>query len=92
MLTTIRGGFTQFIPAVPTAYAKALHKMFIPPYYEDKGKPAMKWNFLKQYVGKSPSDPLTLGKDIDAVSGATWTSTSVTFAVKKAVVIVFNFI
>ena len=57
MLTTIRGGFTQFIPAVPTAYAKELHKMFIPPYYEDKGKPVpgtARVKILKCKEGTSP--------------------------------------
>ncbi|NND72092.1 MAG: FMN-binding protein [Rhodothermales bacterium] len=59
---------------------------------EDKGKPAQTWNFLKQYLGKSSSDPLTVGKDIDAVSGATWTSTSVTNAIKRGVVVYKSFV
>ena len=59
---------------------------------EDKGKPAQTWNFLKQYLGKSSEDALTVGKDIDAVSGATWTSTSVTVAIKKAVVVYKSYV
>ena len=59
---------------------------------EDKGKPAQTWNFLKQYIGKSSGDELTVGKDIDAVSGATWTSTSVTQAVKRAAVIYNSYV
>jgi hypothetical protein len=57
MLTTIRGGFTQFIPAAPTAYAKELHKMFTPSYCEDEGKPVpgtTKVKILKCKEGTSP--------------------------------------
>ncbi len=59
---------------------------------EDKGKPALSWGFLKQYFGKTSRDPLQLGKDIDAVSSATITSTSVTEAVKKVLVVYDTFI
>lgn len=54
---------------------------------EDKGKPAMSWQFLKQFIGKKKDDNITVGKDIDGVSGATWTSTSVALAIKRAVVL-----
>jgi Na+-translocating ferredoxin:NAD+ oxidoreductase RnfG subunit len=52
---------------------------------EERGKPALSWNYLKQFVGKSASSPITLGKDVDGVSGASYTSHSVAAAVKKAV-------
>lgn len=52
---------------------------------EERGKPALSWRYLKQYVGKNPGSPLTLGKDVDAVSGATMTSTAVAKAFKRAV-------
>ena len=54
---------------------------------EDKGKPALSWAYLKQYVGKTPEDELTLGKDLNAISGATWTSTSVADAVRRGVML-----
>ncbi len=54
---------------------------------EDKGKSAMGWQFLKQFIGKKTADDITVGKDIDGVSGATWTSTSVTLAIKRAIVL-----
>lgn len=41
-------------------------------------------NFLKQFFGKSPEDQLKIGKDIDAVSGATISSRAVTSAVRMA--------
>jgi Na+-translocating ferredoxin:NAD+ oxidoreductase RnfG subunit len=59
---------------------------------EDKGKPALSWGYLKQYMGKSHNDPLKLGGDIDGVSGATWTSTSVAAAVKRAVIVYETFV
>ena len=54
---------------------------------EDKGKSTLAWGYLKQFIDKSPDDPLTIGQDIDGVSGATWTSESISKAVKRAVVI-----
>ncbi|NNE68994.1 MAG: FMN-binding protein, partial [Rhodothermales bacterium] len=59
---------------------------------EDKGKPALQWPYLRQFLGKSANDPLTLGDDVDGVSGATWTSTSVSHAIKKAAVIYDTFV
>lgn len=50
---------------------------------EERGKPALSWKYLKQFVGKKASDPIQLGKDVDGVSGASWTSKGVTHAVKK---------
>jgi Na+-translocating ferredoxin:NAD+ oxidoreductase RnfG subunit len=52
---------------------------------EDKGKPAMGWQFLRQFQDKGAGDAIALGDDIDGVSGATWTSTSVVSAVNRAV-------
>jgi len=40
-------------------------------------------SFRNQFVGKTVSDPIAIGKDIDAVSGATVSSTAVTEAVRK---------
>ena len=59
---------------------------------EDKGKPALSWGNLKQYLGKTLDDQIVLGRDIDGVSGATWTSTLVAAAVKKALVVYNTFV
>ncbi len=37
--------------------------------------------FLRQFTGKGPKDPLTLGKDIDGITRATMTSSGITRAV-----------
>ncbi len=58
---------------------------------EDKGKTANSWNYLKQFIGKTPSDAIMLGKDIDGISGATWTSESVSGAVKRAAAVFGEF-
>jgi Na+-translocating ferredoxin:NAD+ oxidoreductase RnfG subunit len=59
---------------------------------EDKGKPALNWSFLKQFVGKKVTQPVTIGDDVDGISGATWTSTSVATAVKRALAVYKEFI
>jgi Na+-translocating ferredoxin:NAD+ oxidoreductase RnfG subunit len=55
-------------------------------YQEQRGRPIARNSFLNQYRGKSSKSPLTVGKDIVGVSGATISSRSATFAVKKAIV------
>jgi len=42
--------------------------------------------FLQQYAGKSPKDPVTLGQDVQAISGATVSSKAVNAGVQKALV------
>lgn len=59
---------------------------------EDKGKPAMKWTFLQQFIGTTADQPVEIGEDIDGISGATWTSTSVATAVKRALAVHTEFI
>ena len=56
-------------------------------YQEQRGRPIARSSFLGQYRGKSSSSPMTVGKDIMGVSGATISSRAATFAVKKAIVI-----
>jgi Na+-translocating ferredoxin:NAD+ oxidoreductase RnfG subunit len=54
-------------------------------YREPHGEEIADKRFRKQFTGKRASDPITLGKDIDAISGATISSRSATFAARKAV-------
>jgi Na+-translocating ferredoxin:NAD+ oxidoreductase RnfG subunit len=56
-------------------------------YQEQRGQPIARNSFTDQYKGKTSNSPLTVGKDIIGVSGATISSRSATFAVKKALVI-----
>jgi uncharacterized protein with FMN-binding domain len=40
--------------------------------------------FLRRLVGKTPEDPIILGEDVDAISGATYTSNALTQSVHRA--------
>ena len=53
-------------------------------YREPHGAEIEDSRFHKQFIGKALKDPLTLGKDVDAISGATISSRSEAFAVKKS--------
>lgn len=59
---------------------------------EDKGKPAMKWTYLKQFMGATADQQVEVGEDIDGISGATWTSESVASAVKRGLAVFTEFI
>jgi electron transport complex protein RnfG len=48
------------------------------------GSRALEKGFLKQYNGKTSSDPVQVGKDIQAITGATITSKAVTGEVRAA--------
>lgn len=54
-------------------------------YRESHGREITTKRWLQQFVGKSPdSSKMKLGKDIDAISGATISARSMTIAVNKA--------
>ena len=53
-------------------------------YRESHGDEIEDHRFRKQFVGKALKDSITLGADIDAISGATISSRSETFAVRKS--------
>ena len=52
-------------------------------YREAHGEEIADKRFRKQFAGKHVADPIALGKDIDAISGATISSRSATFAARK---------
>jgi Na+-translocating ferredoxin:NAD+ oxidoreductase RnfG subunit len=54
-------------------------------YVEQRGRPISTKRFLSQFFGKTAKDPIMVGKDIDAVSGATISSRATAFAVKKVI-------
>lgn len=53
-------------------------------YREPYGKEINERRFRAQFRGKSARDPLRLGKDIDAISGASISSQSAAYAARKA--------
>jgi Na+-translocating ferredoxin:NAD+ oxidoreductase RnfG subunit len=60
-------------------------------YVEIRGQPIARLSFMNQYRGKNVNSTLTVGKDIVGISGATISSRSATFAVKKALVMYEEF-
>lgn len=60
-------------------------------YQEKRGRPIARSSFMNQYEGKTSSDPITVGKDITGISGATISSRSASFSVKKAIVLYEEF-
>jgi Na+-translocating ferredoxin:NAD+ oxidoreductase RnfG subunit len=51
---------------------------------EERGKGITEKAFLTQFQGKKVSDAFTVGKDVDGISGATWSSKAVSEAVRRA--------
>lgn len=62
-------------------------KVRVMSYTEKRGRPIARVSFLKQYRGKTSKSRMIVGRDITGISGATISSRSATFAVKKAIVL-----
>jgi Na+-translocating ferredoxin:NAD+ oxidoreductase RnfG subunit len=54
-------------------------------YLEQRGRPISTRRFLGQFIGKTGESQITVGKDVDAISGATISSRATAFAVKKVI-------
>lgn len=54
-------------------------------YTGDRGRAVRKRMFTRQFEGKGPDDPIRLGTDIDAISGATLSSASMSGGVRRAI-------
>ena len=52
-------------------------------YREPHGDEIRERRFRAQFAGKKLQDPLVVGKDIDAISGATISSSSAAYAARK---------
>ena len=73
--------------AVGITVAGALQDVQVMVYREPQGEAIHEKRFRKQFVGKRSNDPITLDKDIDAISGATISSRSATFAARKGLLL-----
>jgi Na+-translocating ferredoxin:NAD+ oxidoreductase subunit G len=62
----------------------ALKDVEVMVYRETQGDQIHEARFRRQFAGKRLEDPIALGKDIDAVSGATISSRSAAYAGRKA--------
>jgi Na+-translocating ferredoxin:NAD+ oxidoreductase subunit G len=65
----------------------ALRDIQVMVYREPQGEAIQEKRFRRQFVGKRAKDPITLDKDIDAISGATISSRSATFAARKGLLL-----
>jgi Na+-translocating ferredoxin:NAD+ oxidoreductase RnfG subunit len=65
----------------------ALEDVQVMVYREPQGEAIQEKRFRRQFVGKRVNDPITLDKDIDAISGATISSRSATFAARKGLLL-----
>ncbi|MDP6636869.1 MAG: FMN-binding protein [Phycisphaerae bacterium] len=54
-------------------------------YPSRRGREVQSPRFTKQFRGKGPGDPVKVGKDIDAVSGATSSSSAMADGVRRAI-------
>lgn len=70
--------------AVGVAPDGTLRDLEVVVYREPHGEEITDKRFRKQFTGKRATDPIAPGKDIDAISGATISSRSATFAARKA--------
>lgn len=78
-------GQTQPITfAVAVGKDGTVHDVRVMVYREPHGDEIEDHRFHKQFIGKTFKDPITLGKDVDAITGATISSRSEAFAVKKS--------
>ena len=57
-------------------------------FRETRGDAIKRPRFLKQFRGKSSRDRLTIGRDLDAVTGATYSSKAISRGVRKALLLV----
>jgi hypothetical protein len=61
----------------------AVERVEIRVYREPYGDQVRLPRFRQQFVGKTASDPIVAGKDIDIISGATYSSKAVALGVKR---------
>lgn len=57
-------------------------------YPGTRGRKVRSPRFTTQFTGKGPSDPITLGQDIDAMSGATISSRVMTEGIREIVTLI----
>lgn len=61
----------------------AVERVEIRAYREPYGDQVRQERFRKQFVGKTAADPIVAGKDVDIISGATYSSKAMALGVKR---------
>lgn len=78
-------GVVGFAMGLDAATGK-LTGMAVTTLSEKRGRPVALKSFLKQFFGKGKADKFEVGKDVNAIAGATVSTKAAAFAAKKAVV------
>jgi Na+-translocating ferredoxin:NAD+ oxidoreductase RnfG subunit len=84
IIVTEQGKEAPITAAVGLNAKGAITDLILLEFSEDHGKPAREATFLRQFKGKDASTRFKLGKDIDGVSGATYTSTTMATIARRA--------
>lgn len=70
--------------AVGVGEDRRIRDLLVIAYREPRGEEIREARFRRQFTGKRLADPIALGRDIDAISGATISSRSAAYAARKA--------
>lgn len=86
---TSRSG--PFLILVAVSPEETVLDVQIPKYPHQRGRGVKKAEFLEQFNGAAYGERLTLGEQVDGVSGATSSSTAVTTGVRQALMLVHKY-
>jgi len=78
-------GTVNFIAGLDPDTGK-IKNMAVVSLSEKRGRPVALKSFLKQFFGKGKSDPFEVGKDVNAIAGATISTKAAAFSARKVVV------
>ena len=65
----------------------AVERVEVRAYREAYGDEVRQERFRKQFVGKTAGDPIVAGKDVDIISGATYSSRAMALGVKRGALV-----
>jgi Na+-translocating ferredoxin:NAD+ oxidoreductase RnfG subunit len=80
-------GKIDFLVAVDANTSK-IQEMVVLAFEEKRGRPIARKTFLEQFIGKGPSDPIEVNKDIKGISGATISSKAAANSAKDGIAII----
>lgn len=79
-------GVVGFVVGLDAATGKVTN-MAVTTLSEKRGRPVALKSFLKQFFGKGKDDKFEVGKDVNAIAGATVSTKAAAFAARKAVAV-----
>ncbi len=88
MVDQQRGRFKPITFMVQVSPLGKVGRVEVMIYRESRGDGVQRQRFLKQFRGKTTSDPIRMNRDITVLSGATMSSRALTAGVKKVLMLV----